>query len=333
MTVGHPYFHSGACSPLSRCVGRQPSTKNIDIPVPTLFTPAIDTSPQNETGRSTVEMSQLSPLGLTGIPPVDHELNSRAALLGFRPLPPLLEVPSSLNLPDKRFLLEPDRSQRTSRTTTASSSKSTSTTPSTSTVQSTVSLQTHSTSGTNRSRRLRIRLFGNKRSQTTPDTSPEMNSGLSLPDTSSKNNSSLLLGALAKPRRTGTMKIPASRSTRSATLSIDLPQNRDWEPVNPAVLHFMEMAANDSESLLRPAKDGTVFAGNLEGLVSRLINDVDLSRDDDFRAAFLTIHQLFATSERLFNILKRRFESSEFDLVAGRSRYPWVNNALLWNEY
>jgi hypothetical protein len=123
-----------------------------------------------------------------------------------------------------------------------------------------------------------------------------------------------------------------SQPTRSATLSIDLPQSRNWEPVSPVVLGLMEMAAGDSECLFRLATDGSVSAGNLEGLVYRVITDIeDPSRNDHFRATFLTIYQLFATSERLFHILKRRFESSELD--PARSRYLYVNNVLPSNEY
>jgi len=115
----------------------------------------------------------------------------------------------------------------------------------------------------------------------------------------------------------------APQPTRSATLFIDLPQSRKWEPVSPVVLGLMEKAASDSEGLLRPATDGTVSSGNLEGLVFRVITDIeDPSRNGHFRATFSTIYQLFATSERLFHILKRRFESSELDPVAARSRYP-----------
>jgi RasGEF N-terminal motif len=115
----------------------------------------------------------------------------------------------------------------------------------------------------------------------------------------------------------------APQPIRSATLSIDLPQSRNWEPVNPVVLGLMDMAASDSERLLRLATDGTVSSGNLKGLVSRVITDIeDPSRNDSFRTSFLTIYQLFATSERLFDILKRRFESSERNPVDARSRYP-----------
>ena len=68
---------------------------------------------------------------------------------------------------------------------------------------------------------------------------------------------------------------------------------------------------NDPESLLRPAKDGTVSSGNLEGFLSRIIaGSADSSRDERFKAAFLTIYQLFATSERVFEVLKQRFEAT-----------------------
>ena len=108
---------------------------------------------------------------------------------------------------------------------------------------------------------------------------------------------------------------------RSQTLCIILPQSRDWESVivTPVDLDLLEKATTDSQSLLRTTTDGTVLAGNLEGFVSRIISDIsDSSRNDRFGATFLTIYQLFATSERLFNILKRRFET---DPVTMGSRY------------
>ncbi|KAF8496691.1 ras guanine nucleotide exchange factor domain-containing protein [Russula emetica] len=144
----------------------------------------------------------------------------------------------------------------------------------------------------------------------------------------SSSNSSLHPGpppGKPPPNRTWIMpakkgsKSAAPQPTRSTTLSS---QSRNWEPVSSVVLGLMEMAASDSECLLRPATDGTVSAGNLEGLVSRVITDIeDPSRNDSFSATFLTVYQLFATSERLFDLLKRRFESSELDPVAARSRY------------
>jgi hypothetical protein len=97
--------------------------------------------------------------------------------------------------------------------------------------------------------------------------------------------------------------------------------------VSPAVLEFLEMMANDPENLVRHAADGSVSAGNLEGLVSRVITDTpaDLSKDKDFRDTFLTVCQLFSASERLFELLKRRFGSMELDPRAApshiRSRY------------
>jgi hypothetical protein len=318
--------------------------------------------------------SPLSPLGLTGIPPVTDELNMVASLdfLGIvdqqtdtqapnrrkvsdspssrsRPLPPLPEDPFN---PDKQVLLKSAPDQSTTRgernpphpfATPASSALS-------SDLGSVDSLSSYSTWSTSGSSRLR-RLFGNKRSQTTPDTSPETNSDLLLPDTPGSSKSSLHPGAPpAKPlspnmTRTRTMPtkkssktaaprsvLTFSESTQSATLSIDLPRSRNWEPVSPVVSGSMEMATSGSECLLRLATDGTVSAGNLEGLVYRVITDIeDPSRNIHFRATFLTIYQLFATSERLFHILKRRFESSEPD--PARSRYLYVNNALPSNEY
>ena len=164
-------------------------------------------------------------------------------------------------------------------------------------------------------------------------TSPEINSDLLLPGTPSSSNSLLHPGVQpARPpslNRNKTMPteeysiIAAPQTTRSATLPINSPQTHNWDPVSPAVSGLMEMAASDSECVLRLATDGSVFAGNLEGLVSRVITDMeDPSRNDHFGATFLTIYQLFATSERLFDILKRRFDSAELDNVAVRYRYP-----------
>jgi RasGEF N-terminal motif len=349
--------HTGACLPLSRHVGRQPPTRNIDIPVPALFTTAIGTSSPNGSRLPTVEMSSpLSPLGLTGIPPVTHGVNmvTDMEFLGIidrqtntqapnrrrssdspssrsRPLPALPEDP--LN-PDIQVLPKFAPSQSTTRGERKPARLFTAPNPSAPSTQSSDlqradSSSSQSTSSTSGSRKLGFQLFGNKRSQTTPDTSPGINSDSSLPRKSSSSNSSLHSGPPpAKPPPNRTWTIPrkkrstmaAPQPTRSATLSIDLPQRRNWEPVNPVVLGLMEMAASDSRGLLRLATDGTVSAGNLEGLVSRVIADIkDLSRNDHFSATFLTIYQLFATSERVFDILRRRFER---DPVAALSRYP-----------
>ena len=374
--VRHFSSYPGEYSPLSRHVVRQPSTGSIDIPVPALFTPPIDTSLPNEARRPTVEMSSpLSPLGLTGIPPVTHELNTvtSTGFLGIveqqtdtqatnrrrrasdspssrsRLLTPLPEDP--LN-PDVQDPFKSVPSQSTTRGQRKPTRPYTAPNPSASStlspgLQRADSSSSQSTTSTNKSSKLRTRLFWSKRSQTTPDTSPGIDSDPLLPGTPSSSNSSFHPGVPPakplSPKRTWTTptkppspnrtkttptkkssKMAAPQPTRSATLSINLPQSRNWEPVSPVVLGLMEMASSDSECLLRPATDGnTVSSGNLEGLVSRVITDIeDPSRNDHFRATFLTIYQLFATSERLFDILKRRFESSELNPVAARSRYP-----------
>ena len=362
MTCSHPVSrfssHTGACSPLSRHVGRQPSTGNIDIPVPTLFTPAIDISSPNEARRTSVEISSpLSPLGLTGISSVTHEHNT-VATKDFlvadrqtytqapdrrrrssdspssrsRPLPPLPEDP--LN-PDTQVLPKSGPFQSTTRGERKPVRPSTAPDPSVFSslspgLRRVDSPSSQSMSSTSKSSKWLTWPFGNKRSQTTLDTSPGVSSDTSLPRRSSSSTSSLLPGAPPakppSPNRTRTTptkknsKMAAPLPTRSATLSIDLPQTRNWEPISPVILGLMEMAASDSECLLRPATDGTVSAGNLEGLVSRVI--IDIEDPSSFTATFLTVYQLFATSERLFGILKRRFESPELDPVSARSRYP-----------
>ena len=335
--------HTGACLPLSRHVGRQPSTGNIGIPGLSLLT---GTSPTDEVTPPTVEVSSpLSPLGLTGISTVANQLDGvvSTGLLGVvdqrtdtqspnrrvarsppssasRLLPPLPEDPLNLDTPVQ---LKPAPFQSTTRgelnltrTSTAHYRSAFSRPPSNlRRADSSSSRSTSSMSGTSDLRRL----FGKKRSQTTPDTSPGMSSDSSLPST---------LPA-KPPTRTQTVptkkhsKVSAPQPTRLASLSVDLPQTHNWEPVSPVVLSFMEMAASDPECVLRRATDGTVSAANLEGLVAGVITDIEgPSRNDHFKATFLTIYQLFATSERLFEILKNRFESSEFDPVAARSRYP-----------
>jgi len=70
------------------------------------------------------------------------------------------------------------------------------------------------------------------------------------------------------------------------------------------------------------AMDGTVSAGNLEGFISRVVNgSADWGKDEGFKATFLTIYGLFTPSERLFNVLKRRFESTDLNPMQAGSRF------------
>ncbi|KAI0295804.1 hypothetical protein BC826DRAFT_272338 [Russula brevipes] len=119
---------------------------------------------------------------------------------------------------------------------------------------------------------------------------------------------------MIKPQ-TATTKIPdmgAPQFPRSASMSTFSPPSRKWEPVSSGVLNSMEKVASESECLLLSAVDGAVSAGNLEGLVSRIITGTtDSAGDDHFRDVFLTIYQLFATSERLLEVLYGQFELSD----------------------
>ena len=93
-------------------------------------------------------------------------------------------------------------------------------------------------------------------------------------------------------------------------------------PVSEDVLCSLKNAASGPETLLRPARDGSVSAGNLEGLLNRaIVGSPDPSRDERFKACFLTIYQLFASSEQVFEILKRRFEATYVDPSMAGSRF------------
>ena len=144
------------------------------------------------------------------------------------------------------------------------------------------------------------------------ESSPEANVG-SLSSRSVSNTSGSSFGLTGKR---------SHDNSQSATSSIILPRSRKWDPISPVVLDSMEKAATGPEGLLRSALDGTVSAGNLEGLVFRVISDTaDSSENDRFRSSFITIYQLFATSERLFDILKRRFETTVPNPVTLHSQY------------
>jgi hypothetical protein len=110
--------------------------------------------------------------------------------------------------------------------------------------------------------------------------------------------------------------------SRSSTILPTITTTRQRVPASEDVLRFLKSAASDRESLLRLARDGTVSAGNLEGLLSRaILGSSDSARDERFKAAFLTIYQLFATSEQVFESITRRFEATSADPSVAGSRY------------
>ena len=257
-----------------------------------------------------------------------------------RRLPPVPEDPRNLGIPAEPLSapLQPPMAYGERKQTRPSTAPGVTASPSPMSdsrrqlsIDSVSSQSTSSSSGSINKRRLFS--FGFKRSQPASDTSPSVHSDTLPPGLPSSGSPSISHGAPANPispnrsRTTPTKKAPktpARQPSRSATLSVSLPQSRKWEPVNYVVLELLERAATGSEGLLRSAIDGSVSAGNLEGLVSRVISDSDIAdsaRDDHFRATFVTIYHLFSTSERLFNILKRRFETTEIKPVTVRSRY------------
>jgi RasGEF N-terminal motif len=155
------------------------------------------------------------------------------------------------------------------------------------------------------------------------NTAPDVNGGPSSPSTPNSDTlhvqkrapqvkSSTRSRAQTAPTRVPNAEAP--QISQPATLLVPLPRSRRRQPLSQVVLEFMEKVANDSENLVRHPADGSVSAGNLEDLISRVITDTaDPSEDSRLRHAFLTVYQLFTTSERLFEILKRRFRSMELD--------------------
>jgi ankyrin repeat protein len=347
-----------------------PSPNRVKTRPPTgnmgLFVPITDIEPPNQVKRTSVGMtSSFSPPGLFGIPPVTQEPSILPSTVFLRTvdrqadtqdpmrragdspssrlrrLEPLQEVPLNPDIPAAPLSVafqEPANRGGLIQTRLptvfnpfASSSLLLDSQHQLSVDSRSISSQTtSSTSESTRSKRP-LSLFGRKRSQTTPDTSPSVISDPLPPDTPRSGDFPLLQGppsAKPSPNESKTIstrktsKMVASQPSLLTTSNIILPQRPKWELVTPLVLGLMEKAATDSECLLRPATDGAVLAGNLEGFVSQIISDItDSSSSDRFRATFLTIYQLFATSERLFNILKRRFETSELNPVTERSRY------------
>ncbi|KAH9967848.1 hypothetical protein BC827DRAFT_1263627 [Russula dissimulans] len=174
-----------------------------------------------------------------------------------------------------------------------------------------------------------------KRSQTTPNTSPSVNDNPLPAGTPSGDKPSMYRTVpqtkRSTPSRSHTtpMKVPdvvtpppLRQPSRSASVFTLPPPSRRWEPVSLTISKLMEDVASDSECILRPAVDGTVYAGNLQGFVFRIVNgSADLSKDHSFKATFLTIYGLFASNGRLFNILKRQFESTDVNPIHARSRY------------
>jgi hypothetical protein len=271
-------------------------------------------------------------------------------------LPPLLEVPVNSNIPappfsapSSQFPSVPEKRNQL-RPSTAPSLVTPSVpvplpaapAPDLERQFSVDSFSSHSTSSTGESTSRRRWPFKSpKRSRTTPNTTPDDASpvvhGDSLPSLPPSIPSSDTLSVHQRPRPAAKPSAPSRAQTtplkarkdsvgshisRSGSLLAPLPQSRKWEPLSPAVLEFLEKVASDSDGLLRPAADGSVSAGNLEGLVSRIISgSADKSRDARFMSTFLTVYQLFATSDRLFEVLKRRFASTELGPALLRSRF------------
>ena len=116
--------------------------------------------------------------------------------------------------------------------------------------------------------------------------------------------------------------VPSRSSSQSSTILPIISTIRRRIPASEDVLHSLKNASSDPEALLRLARDRSVSAGNLEGLLNlAIVGSLDPSRDKRFEAAFLTIYQLFATSEQVFEILKRHFMTTSIVPSMAASRF------------
>jgi hypothetical protein len=91
-------------------------------------------------------------------------------------------------------------------------------------------------------------------------------------------------------------------------------------------INYVNSAVYSDKRLLWFAQDGTVSAGSLEDIAARVVDESKgSSTDHPLESTFLTTYQLFSTSIRLFEIVKRCFESTLLDPTDTRSQYAYVN--------
>ncbi|RXW17474.1 hypothetical protein EST38_g8391 [Candolleomyces aberdarensis] len=76
---------------------------------------------------------------------------------------------------------------------------------------------------------------------------------------------------------------------------------------------LLQKAISDRNHLVYTNYSGTVVAGTLNGLVNRLVDNFDLSKDEEYHEVILTACVDFITPEDLFAMLQTRFEEAEED--------------------
>ena len=315
-TLVSPRISSGSSHETSRS-----SSESSSVPVP-LTPPPINGGGLQLTLEPSPTLGRLTELDTAGTSRKGSIASSLKSLKSLR-MPTLLEDEQDSRNPGISTPLSapPQLSRSTSQPSTAPSS---SPRPSMASdlqghtnLRSSPSRNSTSTSESTRPKRKFTQLFskGPKRSQTTTSENGD-------PVTATVKPSKPKPSPRIARSQTTSAVTPNVVPSRSATILPTLTPNRQCVPVSDGVLEFLRRAASDPESLLRPAKDGTVSAGNLEGLLSRaIVGSADPIRDERFRAALLTIYQVFATSERFFEILKRRFEATSLDLTTAGSPY------------
>ncbi|KAF8610189.1 hypothetical protein BDV93DRAFT_540063 [Ceratobasidium sp. AG-I] len=118
-------------------------------------------------------------------------------------------------------------------------------------------------------------------------------------------------------------------SNRSSTLQM-LRQQRHHRAAS-LISRESDIARPDPEGepILRTDDHGNVLMGNLEGLVSRLLEDsIARKMDDEFRECFLTVYRGFARADDLLQILIQQYRSKDHPYTSERDRVKLREKAV-----
>ncbi|KAL0947206.1 hypothetical protein HGRIS_013323 [Hohenbuehelia grisea] len=98
--------------------------------------------------------------------------------------------------------------------------------------------------------------------------------------------------------------------------SASSPATSDMWSEHSNMENLLRRAVLDPAPILNMKGDGSVISGTLEGLVERLLNHNNLTKDVEYRDILLTLCTDFTSPEELFDIVVRHFNQANVDLGA-----------------
>lgn len=128
-----------------------------------------------------------------------------------------------------------------------------------------------------------------------------------------KYQKSSLYSSSARPSTAQSDPYAEYGSSSPRTIDPGSPPRRSSEDYPPPEEYatLLQRALEDPEPIYIE-RDGFVEAGTLWGLVERLLKEsTEFSGDLEFRAMFLACYRAFTTSENVFDVLERKFESED----------------------